>query len=318
MCAENENSFNILSLSISDRRGTVKKPVDSIDLGEQGIIGDAHYGFGHRQVSILAAESINRFEKRVNKKFAPGEFAENIVIEGIDSLTVCLLDKFIIGSAMLEVTQIAKECNDDDCAVYRAVGKCIMSEEGIFCRVISGGKVKIGDEGTFVPRPLQIKVITVSDRASSGEYSDKSGPKIVETLENFFNDKKWRIEIETAIVPDDATAIERELLDAAENDADIIFTTGGTGIGSRDITPDVVAALCEKNIPGIMEHIRTKYGAKNPNALLSRSVAGIFKNTVIFTLPGSEKAVSEYSTEILPMLEHIIFMTNNIDIHQHH
>lgn len=268
-------------------------------------------------VSILAAESIKRFEMRVNKKFAPGEFAENIVIEGIDPINICLLDKFIIGSAVLQVTQIAKECHEDDCSVYRAVGKCVMSEEGIFCRVLSGGKIEIGDEGTLVPKSLRIKVITVSDRASSGEYPDKSGPKIIKMLETFFADKKWRIKVETAIVPDDATVIEKTLLDAAKNDTDIIFTTGGTGIGSRDITTDVVSVLCDRTIPGIMEHIRTKYGAKNPNALLSRSVSGIFQNTVIFALPGSEKAVSEYLTEILPMLEHIIFMKNDIDIHHH-
>jgi molybdenum cofactor synthesis domain-containing protein len=103
------------------------------------------------------------------------------------------------------------------------------------------------------------------------------------------------------------------LENAVARQVDIIFTLGGTGVGARDITPEVVTSMCDKIIPGIMEHIRMKYGATIPAALLSRSVAGIKNNTQIYTLPGSVKAVKEYLNEIVKILEHTIYMLRNID-----
>jgi len=93
------------------------------------------------------------------------------------------------------------------------------------------------------------------------------------------------------------------------------MTTGGTGIGKRDITPDVVRRYFDKEIPGIMEHIRTKYGTEKPNALLSRSVAGVIGNMLAFTLPGSPKAINEYCTEIFRILNHAYLMLYGIDGH---
>jgi molybdenum cofactor synthesis domain-containing protein len=98
--------------------------------------------------------------------------------------------------------------------------------------------------------------------------------------------------------------------------ADILFTTGGTGIGPRDITPEVVRPMLDKEIPGIMEMIRVKYGMMMPNALLSRSFAGTLSNGLIYALPGNPKAVSEYMTEILPTLEHSLMMLHGIDKHK--
>jgi len=95
----------------------------------------------------------------------------------------------------------------------------------------------------------------------------------------------------------------------------VIVTTGGTGIGPRDITPEVVTALCQKQIPGIMEHIRAKFGAANPNALLSRSVAGVAGRSQIYALPGSVRAVEEYLGEILKTLEHVLCMLHGLDVH---
>jgi len=97
--------------------------------------------------------------------------------------------------------------------------------------------------------------------------------------------------------------------------ADLIITTGGTGIGPRDITPEVVKPLLTKEIPGIMEQIRVKYGTKNPRALLSRGVAGAMGNTLIYTLPGSVKAVHEYMAEIVKTMEHTFYMLYGIDKH---
>ena len=109
--------------------------------------------------------------------------------------------------------------------------------------------------------------------------------------------------------------IETEIRRMVSEGHEIIITTGGTGIGPRDFTPDVVKPLLDKEIPGIMDYIRLKYGAEKPNALLSRSIAGVSGKSLIFVLPGSFKAVKEYMSEILPMLNHLFAMMSGIDSH---
>jgi len=96
---------------------------------------------------------------------------------------------------------------------------------------------------------------------------------------------------------------------------DLVFTTGSTGLGSRDMAPDVAVQHMERQIPGIMEMIRVKHGMVNPNAALSRSVAGLAGKTLIFVLPGSTRAVREYLEEIQKSLWHMILMVNDIDSH---
>ena len=117
------------------------------------------------------------------------------------------------------------------------------------------------------------------------------------------------------ILPDDAEQLRQRLREEVDAGTDIIFTTGGTGIGPRDITPDVVTDFADKLIPGVMEQVRAKCAAKNPNAILSRSVAAVKNQTLIYTLPGSVKAVNEYTPEIMKTLEHAICMLNNLDTH---
>ena len=117
------------------------------------------------------------------------------------------------------------------------------------------------------------------------------------------------------IIPDDSSRIELEIENSCKNKADIIITTGGTGIGPKDFTADIVRQLIEKEIPGIMEFVRYKYGSEKPNALLSRSVAGIKGKTLIYALPGSTHAVREYLEEINKGLIHTIYMLNGLDLH---
>jgi len=95
-----------------------------------------------------------------------------------------------------------------------------------------------------------------------------------------------------------------------------VITTGGTGVGPRDITPETVAGVFEKIIPGIMENIRMKFGQAKPNALLSRSVAAVGGQTQCYALPGSVRAVDEYMGEILKTLEHVIYMLHGLDVHK--
>jgi len=165
-----------------------------------------------------------------------------------------------------------------------------------------------------LPERFRVHVITLSDRAHSGAYRDLSGPAVVKYVKYAMAAAGWDCEIKTTIIPDDAVTLRATLTEAPLTD--LIITTGGTGIGPRDITPDVIKPLLTMEIPGVMEHIRVKYGSENPRALLSRAVAGTIGKTLIYTLPGSVKAVHEYMAEIIKTLEHTFYMLYGIDVHR--
>jgi molybdenum cofactor synthesis domain-containing protein len=306
----------VISVNISAEKGTTKKPVPKITITGLGVQNDAHAGAWHRQVSLLAMESIDRFSAAASgRAFACGDFAENITTSGIDLLGVAVLDRFTIGAVELEVTQLGKKCHGGGCAIFQEVGQCVMPKEGVFCRVIREGTVKAGDGIVHVPRPLRVLVITLSDRASQGVYTDLSGPRVLHHVEAFCAAKRWQPQVDILVLPDDAKRLKESLLSARDGGVDVVITTGGTGIGPRDITPDVVVSLADKLVPGIMEHIRLTFGAKKTGALLSRSVAAVLKQTLVYTLPGSVKAVDEYMGEIVKTLEHAIFMLHGLDAH---
>jgi molybdenum cofactor synthesis domain-containing protein len=166
-----------------------------------------------------------------------------------------------------------------------------------------------------LPEKFRVRVITLSDRAYRGEYKDLSGPAVVKYVRYAMAAAGWEYDMEQIILPDDATALKAALTAAPA--ADLVITTGGTGIGPRDITPDVVRPLLTKEIPGIMEQIRVKYSTSNPKALLSRGMAGTIGNTLIYTLPGSVRAVHEYMAEIVKTMEHTFYMLYGIDVHAH-
>lgn len=307
--------MEVLSVNISEKKGTIKKPVPQIELDSRGVRGDAHAGDWHRQVSLLAEESIIKFSQQAGRKINYGEFAENITTRGIEVWKTHPLDRFQIGEVELEVTQIGKECHGNTCSIFKEVGKCVMPKEGIFTRVIRPGIVKAGDTLQYLPYTFDVQIITLSDRASRGEYEDLSGPRIAELAGSFFEELGWQCNIDVTVIPDDAAQLQLLLEGFVESGADFIFTTGGTGIGPRDITVDVIKPMLDKELPGIMELIRYKYGSLKPNALLSRSVAGVTGGTLIYTLPGSVKAVNEYCSEIFPTLKHSILMLHGIDSH---
>lgn len=309
------SKLKVLSVNISEKKGTIKLPVESITLTATGIPNDAHSGKWHRMISLLGTESIAKFEHKANRKIAYGEFAENITTEGFEIFKTKPLDLLQNESITLQVTQIGKHCHGDGCAIYREVGNCVMPKEGIFAKVLKGGELKAGDELNYYPKIYKALIITLSDRASAGEYEDRSGPRIKELLEEFAAKTDKVIAINTQIIPDDGTLLAIEIQKAVSEHVDYIFTTGGTGIGPRDITPDVVKQLLDKEIPGIMEMIRFKYGQEKPNALLSRGIAGIMGGSQVYTLPGSVRAVNEYMAEITKTLDHLIYMLNGLDIH---
>ena len=147
---------SVIAVCTSQKKGIKKKPVAEIIVKEDyGVIADAHADCAtHRQVSLLATESIDKMRKQ-GFDLGPGDFAENITTEGIDLVSLPVGTKIMVGDeVVLEMTQIGKECHTA-CAIRRQVGKCIMPEEGIFARVKRGGRVKAGDSIKISRKPAQ-------------------------------------------------------------------------------------------------------------------------------------------------------------------
>ncbi len=135
----------VLSVNISETKGVVKTPIAKGHfLENHGLKDDAHGGDWHRQVSLLAVESIDKMRKQI-PDLKNGDFAENLTTEGITLYELPIGTQLKIGDTLQEVTQIGKECHDG-CAIKQAVGKCIMPREGIFTKVLKGGVIKPGDE----------------------------------------------------------------------------------------------------------------------------------------------------------------------------
>jgi|TARA_B100000315_G_C14482233_1_gene543447 MOSC domain-containing protein YiiM len=137
----------IVAVCWSEKKGTVKEPInDGLVQENFGLAGDAHADCStNRQVSLIAIESINRMQKK-GYNVVRGSFAENLTTEGIDLVSLPIGAELCVGQdIILEVTQIGKECHTG-CAVMQQVGKCIMPKEGVFTKVIRGGRVKVGDE----------------------------------------------------------------------------------------------------------------------------------------------------------------------------
>ena len=136
----------VVSVNISDRKGEQKHPIPEIVLKlHHGIVGDAHAGDWHRQISLLAEESVDTMRAACPMELNAGVFAENINTVGIDLKSLPVGTRLRIGETEVEITQIGKECHSD-CAIKRAVGKCVMPAEGIFAVVVREGTVRAGDE----------------------------------------------------------------------------------------------------------------------------------------------------------------------------
>ncbi len=293
----------VLAVCISEKKGTQKKPVPEITLKEDwGIVGDAHAGHWHRQVSLLAFEKIDEFRKK-GAEVDFGAFGENIVCEGFDLKTLPVGTRFRIGDCLLELSQIGKACHSH-CEIYKVMGDCIMPREGVFTVVLKGGVVRPGMEIEMVEpdpaRPFTAAVITLSDRASQGIYEDKSGPEIKRILE----EKGYQV-VEQFVLPDGKPRLMVELSRLADQrQVNVIFTTGGTGFSERDQTPEATKEVSDREVPGIGEALRAYSLQFTKNAILSRQTAGIRKKTLIINMPGSPKACREDLEYLLPSLEH--------------
>jgi MOSC domain-containing protein YiiM len=134
----------VVSVNISPAKGLRKKPAGSGPLFEEiGLEGDGHAGFGHRQVSLLAVESIEKMRAR-GLDVGPGDFAENVTTSGVDLVSLPIGTRLRMGGTLLVVSQIGKVCHSR-CAIFEQAGDCVMPREGIFARVLKGGTVQTGD-----------------------------------------------------------------------------------------------------------------------------------------------------------------------------
>ena len=293
----------ILGICISEKRGTEKHEIQEANLVKDwGIEGDAHGGKWHRQVSLLSFEKIEDF-RATGAEVDFGAFGENLIVEGYDLRALPVGTRFQIGDAVLELTQIGKECHSH-CQIYKRMGDCIMPREGVFAEVVKGGHIKVGDEVEKLPldenRPFTAAVITLSDKGSRGEREDKSGPEAVRLAE-----EAGYIVKESLLLPDEKEALKKELKRLADQrQINVVFTTGGTGFSERDVTPEATIEVCNRMANGIAEAIRNYSMTITPRAMFSRGVSGIRGKTLIINLPGSPKAVKEALKFLLPHLEH--------------
>lgn len=149
---------------------------------------------------------------------------------------------------------------------------------------------------------LRAAVLTVSDRSSEGIRPDASGPALIQMARSL----AWQV-VATAVCPDDEVRIREQLVEWADNDiADVILTTGGTGLAPRDVTPEATQSVITRPIPGIPEAMRAASLQKTPNAMLSRGIAGVRARALIINLPGSPRAAVENLEAVAAALEHAV------------
>jgi molybdenum cofactor synthesis domain-containing protein len=151
-------------------------------------------------------------------------------------------------------------------------------------------------------KDINVAVLTISTRCSAGEREDTSGPSICELVVGSFGKVS-----QYSVLPDDSDMISMELQRICDRGiADVVFTLGGTGLSSSDVTPEATERVIEKKVPGISETIRRMSLEKTPRAMLSRGICGIRKGTLIINMPGSEKAVRESFSIVHEVLEHAV------------
>jgi molybdenum cofactor synthesis domain-containing protein len=166
---------------------------------------------------------------------------------------------------------------------------------------------------TGAPPDLRVVIVTASDRGVAGVYPDRGGDRAQELTEAFRRGRGLVVATERVLLPDDRAALRAAIARAAATGADLVLTTGGTGLGPRDVTPEATRDATDREIPGLMEAVRAHWRATVPTADLSRATAGLAGATLVLNLPGSPRAVAEFLAVLLPLLPHALAMARGGD-----
>lgn len=294
------------AICVSQQKGQIKYPVLQTELrADFGIVGDAHAGSGHRQISMLNSEDVEIFQSHGVNELPPGVFAENLRVSGVNLAQLGLGTLLRGGSGwLIEITQIGKICHHH-CAIYEQVGDCVMPRQGLFGRVLIGGNIACNDPMVVerkIPREaIQAVVLTMSDRCSRGETEDTAGPAVAELLASSMGAHVYR----QKILPDNREQLSSSLKHYADGHSiDLIIAVGGTGFSPGDVTPEAIREVVDRYTPGLDEAMRNNSAKLTANAWLSRAVSGIRQSTLILSVPGSRRAARENLQAIFGILPH--------------
>ncbi|MFA8451337.1 MAG: molybdopterin-binding protein [Bacteroidales bacterium] len=306
---------SVVSVNLSEEPITTKIPVEQIEINDNGTLINDKSCAKNQQFCILPEEEILNFNHDTDQSVKYGFLGEHFTVKGLDFDDLAPFDRIQIGEAIFEITKLATHRDPGDDNMMEYYGSYKLPKGSALVRVVKGGKIRAGMAVEVKPKIFRAWVITLSDRISRGDMQDFHGPKIKNLLSEFFIENNWKSNVELKVMADDCDSLRFILRRAREEGIDLVITLGGTGVGPRDITPDVVSSMMDKIIPGIMEHLRISFGKKDINALLSRGIAGITGNTFVITLPGSVSTLNDYVLELLRILKHLFFMQKGLDLH---
>jgi len=295
----------IRAVCTSQRKGTIKTAVETAcAVARHGLEGDAHAGDWHRQLSLLTEEDVDTMRAR-GLELSPGAFGENLVIEGLGLAELGLGSRLRAGEVELAVSQLGKVCHTR-CAIYHRTGDCIMPRTGVFTEVVTGGELRPGLPVEVVEavsrETVQAAVLTVSDTCAAGAATDTAGPATADLLRSRLGARVvW-----AGVEPDDRGRLAGRLKELAGRRLDLVVTTGGTGCGPRDVTPEATLDVIEREAPGLAEAMRDASMSVTHRAMLQRGVAGICRQTLILNLPGSRRGAEENLEAVLPALGHAV------------
>jgi molybdopterin biosynthesis enzyme MoaB len=266
-------------------------------------VGDANSGNHKNQINILTEESIEKISRFQKKPFKFGDLGENITIKGLDSNEVNLFDQIHIknkdSEIILEITELEKP--------FLSRFENIPKENlGFSSRVIKGGTLRPEDRASLITRQLNLKIINLFEDKTKNNLIEENSAVIKSNIDRFAFKNNWKTIFSEQMILFDSENL-KELLTENIDAFDIIFITGGIGIHSKDLVPEIITESNAKIIPGIMEIIRQKTFLLDPLSVLQRSLAAIKNKTLIFCLPDNFDYIQIYMEEIRELLNPLIF-----------